>query len=401
MAPRRAFLRRSLLRRPLGGAPPSRSDRSFAAFAVFAVFAVAVGCGKSNGGATDKGSSAAASSSANPNAKVRVKWLPHLLPKLYSLEVEACFADLACPLTKQRARLKEADDKGGTDLVCDRFLFGLGVERDLQRARGCWERKVSVYGQTSSVSCDRERIVLALLEYEGLGGPRDAPLGRGILARCAPDESVQNAFRLGEESLTSKREAPIDFCTEVAATPLHRNQCQTVAALRARTKATDTQKSLSPDEKQQKLLTTLGAYWREIGELDDQRAVLGVTEPARSEQLAAQDTRSMRRYAALMDVLSTYTPRDPAIVEKLEPLVRRRMKMLAETAAAESPDEKGSYRALRDQAVEVFVAFHGAKFAKDKITRDVRDRLDEERAREVFGKEDGLPSSGATPAGGN
>jgi hypothetical protein len=377
--------------------PPRRAASVWAtATLALGVGALALGCGKSAGGETGKGAPAASGSVQ----RLAMKQLPRLLPRLYSLEVEGCFADLACSTATQQVRLTQADDRGGTDLVCDRFLFGIGVATDEKRARVCLERKMSVFDQGKAAGCDRERIVLALLEYQGVGGPRDPALARGILARCAPDESVQKAFRLGEASLTARREAPIDFCTEVAATPLHRNQCQALAALRARTKATDTQKALSPTEEQRKLLTTLAAYWREIGELDDQRAVIGVTEPARSEQIAAQDTRSMRRYAALIDVLAVYEPRDPAVVEKLEPVVRRRMKMLGETAAAESPSEKGSYRALRDQAVAVFVSFHGAKFAKDKITQDIHDRLDEERAREVFGKEDGLPSAEASQAPG-
>lgn len=351
--------------------------------------ALIVGCGKSDGASGGKGAPSASASAQ----RLPVKFLPHLMPRLYALEVEGCFNDLACSLEKQAVRMEEADDKGGTDLVCDRFLLGLGVPTDEPRARRCFERKMSVYDQGKAVGCDRERIVLALLEYQGLGGPRDPALARGILARCANDASVQNAFRLGEASLTTKRESPIDFCSEVAATALHRNQCSAVEALRARTKATDTQKKLGPTEEQRKLLTVLAAYWREIGELDDQRAVLGVVEPARSEQIAAQDAKSMRRFAALMDVLAAYSLRDPADVEKLEPVVRRRMKMLAETAAAESPNDKGSYRALRDQTVDVFTSFYGAKLDKTKIARDIHDRLDEERAREVFGKEDGLPAS--------
>ena len=127
------------------------------------------------------------------------------------------------------------------------------------------------------------------------------------------------------------------------------------------------------------------ASWKDLGERDDQQAVTGVVEPARQTMIAGREAQSMRRWAALMDLLAAYQPRDLRDVEKLDEDVRRRMKSLAESAAKEPLTEKGSYRALREAAIETFVAFHGKKFAKALVARDVADRLDEERAREVFG----------------
>lgn len=336
-------------------------------------------CGKS---APPSGTSPSASASATA---LRARSLPRLLAKPRSLEVEQCFDDLACSVAEQQKRLERADDQGGTDLVCDRFLEGIGVPTNVPRGRRCLERKLSVYGQSKDVACNRDAIVLSLLAYQGLGGSKDPALARGVLARCLDDATVQKALALGEESLTKKREQAIDFCEEVAQTPLHKNECLGVVALRFRTKARDTQKGLSPDDAQRKLLTTFAANWKDLGERDDQQAIVGVVEPARSAMIAARDAQSMRRWAALMDVLAVYQPRDLRDVEKLDEGVRQRMKTLAESAAKETGNEKGSYRALRDAAVETFVSFHGKKFAKPLITKDVQDRLDEERAREVFG----------------
>jgi hypothetical protein len=338
-------------------------------------------CGKHDG--KDAGgpiASASASASSLPLAR-----LPKLHPKLLSLEVESCFSDLGCAVAEQQKRLLKADERGATDLVCDRFVEGIGVPADVSRGRRCLERRVSAYGQSPETACDRETLSLALLAYQGIGGRKEAPIARGLLARCLDDPSVQKALALGEESLASKRQKPIDFCEDVAETPLHRNQCLSLAALRSRTKATDTFKGLAPDEAQRKLLTTLAAHWKDLGELDDQRAIVGLVEPARSSLVAAREAQSMRRFAALADVLAAYQPRDLRDVEKLDEDVRARMRSLAGQAAKESPSEKGSYRALRDAAVEVFVSFHGKKVAKPLIIRDVQDRLDEERAREVFG----------------
>lgn len=336
-------------------------------------------CGKSS---PPTGTAPSASASA---ANLRARSLPRLFAKPRSLEVEQCFEDLACGVAEQQKRLERADDQGGTDLVCDRFLDGIGVPTNVPRGRRCLERKLSVFGQQNDVACDREAIVFALLAYQGLGGSKDPALARGVLARCLSDPSVQKALALGEESLSKKREQPIDFCDEVAETQLHKNDCLGLVALRFRTKARDTQKGLSPDEGQRKLLTTFAANWKDLGERDDQQAIVGTVEPARSAMIAGRDAQSMRRWAALMDVLAVYQPRDLRDVEKLDEGVRSRMKSLAEMAAKETGNEKGSYRALRDAAVEAFVSFHGKKFAKPLITKDVQDRLDEERAREVFG----------------
>lgn len=306
-------------------------------------------------------------------------------PKLLSLEVEACFGDLGCPVATQRRRLLEADDRGGTDLVCDRFLEGIGTDKDLGRGRRCLERSLSVYGQKPNVMCGRDVLTLALLAYQGLGGPRDFPLARGLLARCTNDASVQKVRDLGETSPGTTRERALDFCDDAAEKQLDRDSCSALAALRFRTKGTETQKGLGLDAAQRAQLTTLAAYWKEIGELDDQSAASGIVGPARATMIAGREAQSMRRYAALMDLLAAYKPRDPRDTEKLEPKVRARMKALAVLAARESAAEKGGYRALRDVTIEVFLAFHGKTFTKPIVARDVGDRLDEERSREVFG----------------
>ncbi len=311
--------------------------------------------------------------------------MPRLHAKPRSLEVEQCFEDLACSVAEQQRRLLQADDQGGTDLECERFIEGIGIPTNVPRGRRCLERKLSVYGQRNDVACNRDTIGLALMAYQGLGGPKDPALARGVLARCLDDPSVQKALAVGEESITKKREQPIDFCEEIAQTQLHRNDCLALVALRFRTKAQDTQKGLSPDEAQRKLLTTFAANWKDLGERDDQQAIAGVVEPARATLHAGRDAQSMRRWAALLDVLAVYQPRDLRDVEKLDEGVRGRMKSLAEAAAKERVTDKGSYRAVRESAVEVFVSFHGKKFDKALIAKDVVDRLDEERAREVFG----------------
>ena len=337
-----------------------------------------VACGKS--GPSSGAASASASAVALP-----MKRLPKLLPKLLSLEVEQCFADLACSVAEQKKRLEQADDRGATDLACERFVEGIGVPKNVTRGRRCLERKLAADGQQNNVGCDRDTVVFALLAYQGQGGPREPAVARGTLARCLDDASVQKALALGEERLTQKRERAIDFCEEVAQTQLHRDNCLQLVALRFRTKALDTQKGLAPDDAQRKLLTTLAANWRDLAERDDQQAIGGVVEPARQTMTAGREVQSTRRWAALMDVLAVYAPRDVRDVEKLDEDVRRRMKLLAESAVREAGSEKGSYRALREAAIETFVAFHGKKFAKALIARDVADRLDEERSREVFG----------------
>src|SRR5262249_40875745 len=124
------------------------------------------------------------------------------------------------------ALYRSADDGGAKGLSCFRFYYGLGIARDLPRARACFERAVAGERCPGGSSPDLDRLFLAVMLIDAQGGPANPGGVEPLFAGCSPDAALRGVLEeLPKRSRPDRGREPLDFCRDVGGTTLSMGQC--------------------------------------------------------------------------------------------------------------------------------------------------------------------------------
>ncbi|NUO49552.1 MAG: hypothetical protein HOV80_11915 [Polyangiaceae bacterium] len=131
-------------------------------------------------------------------------------------------------MDKYAGLLVAAVDANESGVGCEQLLRGIGVAKDLPRARACFKKAVEVEGDCGKSSPSIDRLQLALLQTLGQGGPQNSADARKTLEGCFDDGSVMAVFAIieGQEKGKPPSLESLDVCEAgLAITTLHMSMC--------------------------------------------------------------------------------------------------------------------------------------------------------------------------------
>jgi hypothetical protein len=144
---------------------------------------------------------------------------------------DKCLSDATCPMDRYAGLLVAAVDAGEAGVSCAQLIRGVGVAKDLPRARACSAKAVEREGDCGKSSPSLDRLELALLMTLGQGGPQTSADARRTLEGCFDDGSVMAVLGIIEGQEKGKPPAldSIDVCRAgLAITTLHMVSCQQI-----------------------------------------------------------------------------------------------------------------------------------------------------------------------------
>jgi hypothetical protein len=122
--------------------------------------------------------------------------------------------------------------------ACFRLYYGAGVQRDLTRARSCFEKEVP-QRTCNETPFHLDRLYLAVMYLEAQGGAADPGRARALLADCFDDADIA-----GLRQRTAGQAGKLDFCESLAGTTGAGMSCSLVASLRIDTALEALEKSV-------------------------------------------------------------------------------------------------------------------------------------------------------------
>ena len=133
--------------------------------------------------------------------------------------------------------------------ACFRLYYGAGVNRDLARARACFEKEVPQRA-CNQTPFHLDRLYLAVMYLDAQGGAADPGKARALLSGCYDDADIAE-LRRRTEARGSAPPGPVgtpagklDFCGSLAGTTSAGMSCSVLATLRIDTALEALEKSV-------------------------------------------------------------------------------------------------------------------------------------------------------------
>ncbi len=294
---------------------------------------------------------------------------------------DRCLADPACT-DDVDALYRRADDAGAPGVSCFRFYYGIGITKDLPRARACFERQVQAGPACDKSSPDLDRLYLASMLVDAQGGPADATRAQALFTDCFADASVQSVLEeVPKRSQPDPARAPLDFCADIGGTTLSMGQCHGVEQDRVAAERGRVDRLLFPrlDAEGKMLAVAARAAWSAFASKEgDVRGDTYRGGSLQSNAAVRHENELQKQRAEAMAHFFDYKPSAGADLQKAE-----RDLETAYQAASSRDAQRGklcaaarkAWTAYRDAEVALYVHVHGAGPAAKDVARDVRTRL--------------------------
>ena len=239
--------------------------------------------------------------------------------------------------------------------ACFRLYYGAGVNRDLARARACFEKEVPQRA-CNQTPFHLDRLYLAVMYLDAQGGAADPGKARALLSDCFNDADIAEIRRrtAARESAPPEPAGKLDFCASLVRTTGAGMSCSALASLRIDTALEALEKSV---------LARLGPPGREL---------------YRKWKLAG-DKFAQADAAAIFDSISPGTLAPAASNDRVNEIHAQRVRDLQELFRYQ-PNPKNNAAALAE-AARTFEERY-----RQQIERDNRAKVtaSAERAREAW-----------------
>ena len=134
-----------------------------------------------------------------------------------------CLADPNCPASEAERLFREGDDEKQRDVDCSRFSQGIGVTKDVARARACFTRELKDFCKEGTMGFSESTLMLSMID--GIGGPRDVAGARKMMAAC-PDDVTRDAVLAHADAVDKDPTTKAaDACKDVGGTTLFTQDC--------------------------------------------------------------------------------------------------------------------------------------------------------------------------------
>jgi hypothetical protein len=312
----------------------------------------------------------------------------------FTQQAEACLADPSCLAVEASRLFVAADDAHETLADCWRFLDGVGVPRDVVRARACLERDVAslhvAAGCRDGSSAGNDQADLAMLRIDGIGGPQDIAGARSLLDQCFDDVTKQGILEHAAEKERAPATKAVGFCRELGGTTLTWNTCAARARSAEWTNALLVEKRISARldaNGKRSLAAAHSAYERYVSAegrfvyevyLDgSQRNVLAL---GREQALIAERAKAIARFDSFVtkDVGADAVVRASRAVDVA--LAKVQTSTPAEITALLSTQE--TWLAYRDAEAALYVGAFGATQGADRVRATILVDVAQRRAGE-------------------
>jgi uncharacterized protein YecT (DUF1311 family) len=135
-----------------------------------------------------------------------------------------CIEDPSCA-DDGAALFREAYEAHAKDVSCFRFYYGIGVPKDVTLARACFEREVAL-DKCDGSSPDLDRLYLAAMRIDGVGGPAQPTTVEPLFTGCFHDVGVTGLLaEIAKRSHPDPKRVPIDFCEMIGGTTMTMGAC--------------------------------------------------------------------------------------------------------------------------------------------------------------------------------
>lgn len=142
---------------------------------------------------------------------------------------DRCLSDATCPMDRYAGLLVAAVDAGESGVGCAQLVRGVGVAKDLPRARACLAKAIERERDCGKSSPSLDRLQLALLMTLGQGGPQSSADARRTLEGCFEDGTVMSLVAIieGQEKGKAPSLDSLDVCQAgLAETTFHMSSCK-------------------------------------------------------------------------------------------------------------------------------------------------------------------------------
>jgi uncharacterized protein YecT (DUF1311 family) len=288
---------------------------------------------------------------------------------------ERCLADATCT-EDANALYRRADDGGAQGLSCFRFYHGIGIAKDLPRARACFERKVAgERSEDSSTTLDR--FFLAAMLIDAQGGPADPARVEPLLHGWSMDRLLEE---VPKRSRPDPGREPLDFCKNIAESTFSVGQCMGVERLRVAAERVRVDRLLFSrlDAESRKLASKARDAWTDFAQKEGN--VYG--DMYRGGTLSSNANAGLRhelekRRAAALARFFDYKPSGGADPAKTE----RDLDKAYEDACSDDLERtklcsaaRKAWTAYRDAEVALYLRVHGA-LGEKQVAADVKATL--------------------------
>jgi uncharacterized protein YecT (DUF1311 family) len=284
---------------------------------------------------------------------------------------EKCIADPDCT-DDVDALYRKADDGGAAGVSCFRFYWGVGVAKDLGRARACFERKVAAEPPCTGESPGLDRVNLASMLVDAQGGPADAARAEALFAGCFADASVTGVLaEIPTRSQPDPARQPLDFCRDIGGTTYSIGMCHVAERERLAVERARLDKLVFPrlDAVGRKLAVAArkahGAFANAPGEVYGDKYRGGSLQ---SNASASEENRIHQKRADALAHFFDYKPTPGADPAKAERALDKAYRAACDTDAERRKlcaAARRAWTAYRDAEVAFYVEVHGKDAAPD------------------------------------
>lgn len=288
-----------------------------------------------------------------------------------------CLASPQCSAAEAESLYRSADDAGAAGVSCFDFYYGIGIARDLPRARACFERKARDDKGCGGASPQLDRLYLAAMLVDAQGGDADPARATALFADCFADASVGGIRDEARKraSLAPSR-APLDFCKDIGGTTLTMGACHGIDAERSTAAKRRVERELGPrlDAESKQLADRARDLWSAFARLEGEAysdKYRGGT--LRQNAWAGHENELEQQRLEALAQLFDYRPAggDPRVAERdLEKAYR--------AAASGDADHQRLFAAAREAwkeyrgaEVALYLRLFGAQHGERPVQRDV------------------------------
>ncbi len=293
---------------------------------------------------------------------------------------EKCLADATCT-EDANGLYRRADDGGAKGLSCFRFYYGIGIAKDLPRARACFERVVASERCPDDFSHELDRFFLAVMLVDAQGGPADPARVESLFAGCSDNFELSDLRQeMPKRSRPDPGREPLDFCKNVVESTYMIGKCVGLDRVRVAAERVRVNRLLSSrlDAERRKLADKARDAWsdfaRKEGDVEGDMYRGGTIS---SNANAGLRNELEKRRAAALARFFDYKPSagaDPAKTERdLDKAFNEACRYDAERTKLCTAARK-AWTAYRDAEVALYLRVHGGQ-GERQVAADVKATL--------------------------
>ena len=302
---------------------------------------------------------------------------------------EDCLASPTCPAAEAARLFVAASNAKDPTVDCFRFVDGMGTDRDLTRARACFENRAKTL-ECAGSSAGIETAELAMMRIDGVGAAADIAAARALLKDCFDDMTRSGIL----DHATAKERDPKtprgDFCKSIGGTTITTNEC-----MARDNKNTDTKRQLEAktvvaglDEPGKKLfaasekaysdyVAAMGAFVFEVNIEGTIRGALSLGEEQGLKTNRAKELADFTKFVA-----TKVSAKETEVAERN--LAAALAKVAVTTRAQREALQKtqSAWTLYRDADLALYEHVFGAKQGVDRVHATVLVGLEAHRAKD-------------------